>query len=119
MIILYPAKVLSADTPIPYLERIISISFKDERLDEVLKKIEKQGRFIFSYNADIIDKNKIVTNSFVNKTIREILDQLFNGSIQYKARGKYIILTKAQASSSDKDQKILSGYVVDEATGER
>lgn len=103
----------------PFLERIITVSVNQERIDEVLKKISQQGGFIFSYNPAVVDANKVVTYNFVNKTVREVLDQLFNGVIQYKVRGKYIILTRAETSSSKKEPQVYSGYVVDEATGER
>jgi hypothetical protein len=103
---------------IPFLERTITVTCNQERLEVALKKISQQGGFTFSYNSAIVDANKIVSYTFTNKTIREILDQLFNGTIQYKVRGKYVILTKAEISSV-KTPQIYSGYVLDEATGER
>jgi hypothetical protein len=105
--------------PTPLLERSITITFQDEKLETVLKKISQQGNFTFSYNPNVLDINRKISHSFTNKTIREILDFLFNGTLQYKTRGKYIILTKANTSSTKKTEQILSGYVVDEATGER
>ena len=107
-----------ADDPIPLLERTVTISLEQERLEVALKKISAQAGFTFSYNSNIIDANKIVSQNFAGKTVREVLDQIFGGSIQYKARGKYVILTKATADEA-KDQRILSGYVVDESTGKR
>jgi hypothetical protein len=107
-----------ADDPIPLLERTVTISLEQERLEVALKKISTQAGFTFSYNSNIIDANKIVSQNFAGKTVREILDQIFGGSIQYKARGKYVILTKASADEA-KDQRTLSGYVVDESTGKR
>lgn len=101
----------------PFLERTITISFNNERLDAALTRISQQAGFTFSYNPAIIETEKVVTYNFVNKTVREILDQLFNGTLQYKVRGKYIILTRIEQSS--KDIKVYSGYVIDEATGER
>ena len=106
---------LAAQTP--YLERSITIAFVDEPIDQVLKKISAKGGFTFSYSPAIIDQSKIVTFDFVNKTVRQILDQLFSGTVEYKQRGKYIILTRAEYSS--KEQGVYSGYVIDEATGER
>jgi hypothetical protein len=104
--------------PVPFLERTLTISFNQERVDDALKKLSKQGGFTFSYNSSIFETERVINHQFVNKTVREILDQMFNGSLQYKVRGKYLILTKAPVSSSKKEQ-VLTGYVVDEATGER
>ncbi len=107
----------SAQQGIPYLERVLTISFNNERLDAALKKVSQQGGFTFSYSPSILEADRIVNHSFVNKTVREILDQLFSGSVEYRVRGKYIILTKAVARS--KDTEVYSGYIIDEATGQR
>jgi hypothetical protein len=108
----------SYDDTIPLLERTISISFEQETLEAALKKISTQAGFTFSYRSNIIDGNKIVNQRFVGKTIREVLDEMFDGSIQYKARGRYVILTKAKDVEA-KDNRVLTGYVVDESTGKR
>ena len=103
----------------PLLERKISLSLNNERLDLSLKRIAAAGSFTFSYNPEILEADKIVNYNFIDKTIREILDEIFEGTVQYKARGKYIILTSAPSSSVKKEPAIVTGYVVDEATGER
>lgn len=92
----------SAYAQTPLLERKISVSLDQERLDLSLKKIAEAGGFTFSYNPVILDPGKLVTYTFINKTIREILDELFKGTVHYKTRGKYIILTQGQVSSVKK-----------------
>ena len=103
---------------VPLLERVISITLESERMDVALRKISQQGNFTFSYNPTVIDASRIVNGSFSGMTVREVLDELFKGSVQYKARGTYIILTKGQAKTST-DTETYSGYVVDESTGAR
>lgn len=102
----------------PYLERKITVSLKDESVESSLRKIAAAGGFVFSYNPDIFVQNTL-THEFVDRPVREILDELFQGTIQYKARGKYIILTAAQKTSARSEPAVVSGYVVDESTGER
>src|SRR5690349_24489324 len=63
----------------PLLERTITISFTQESLPSALKKIGDQGGFTFSYNSALVDGNRKISNQFVNKTVREILDELFGG----------------------------------------
>lgn len=111
-----PSRLFAQDTP--FLERVITISFQNERVDAALSRLAKQGGFTFSYSPTVVDVNRIITQQFNNKTIREVLDQLFNGTIQYKAKGKYLILTKAQISQQ-KEKQVYTGYVVDESTGEK
>ena len=113
-----PTEAHTPDEPIPFLERILTIAFEQERLDVVLKKISTQAGFTFSYNSKIIDGDRMITQSFREKSVREVLDQIFGGAVQYKARGKYVILTKAPPPDKQ-DQKVLTGYVVDEVTGKR
>jgi hypothetical protein len=103
---------------VPLLERTITVTLTDEKLDDALRKIGDAARLTFSYKSSLLDKNERVSYSFVNKSVREVLDQLFQGSIDYKERGKYIILVEAEKASS-KESSVLSGYVVDEATGKR
>lgn len=102
----------------PYLERKISLSLQQESVETSLKRISAAGGFVFSYSPAILEP-KTLTHNFVNKSIREILDEIFKGSVQYKARGKYIILTATPKSSLKKEPAIVTGYIVDEATGER
>lgn len=103
---------------VPLLERVISITIEAERVDVALQKISQQGNFTFSYNPSVIEASRIVNGSFHGMTVREILDELFQGAVQYKARGNYVILTKGQVSTST-NSRTFSGYVVDESTGAR
>lgn len=112
-----PTMASASDEPVPLLERIVNMSFERETLENALKKISAQAGFTFSYNSNIIDGNRIINRAFEKKTVREVLDEIFDGSIQYKARGKYVILIKAPAPQ-EKDHRI-TGYVVDESTGKR
>jgi len=113
LLLITGSTIYAADTPL--LERTITITLKQERTDNALKRISEQGGFVFSYNPAIVDVNKVVTFNFRAKTVREILDEMFAGAIDYKQRKNYIILTKRQS----KDANIVSGYVTDETTGER
>ena len=104
-----------AETPL--LERPITLSLYQDRMDIALKKISEQGGFTFSYSPSIVDVSRLVSATFTGNSVREVLDQLFQGAVQYKVRGNYIILTRAVASSAD--TRVYSGYVVDETTGQR
>ncbi len=109
--------VSRAEITDPFLERTISLSATNESLESVLRKIGDRAGFTFSYSSSLFDGNKLVSVSFTNKTVREALDELFKGTINYKVRGKHIILTKAPTAKSE--TQVWSGYVVDNQTGER
>ncbi|HYG18002.1 MAG TPA: STN and carboxypeptidase regulatory-like domain-containing protein [Ohtaekwangia sp.] len=109
---------VSAQSTAPLLERNVTLTLEREPLENALKKIGKEGGFNFSYNPAVVKVDKLLTYNFANKTIREILDEIFQGTVHYRVRGKYVILTRAENSSS-RENKALSGYVIDEATGKR
>lgn len=94
------------------LEKKITISLIDERLPEALVKISKEGGFSFSYNSSIISAEQTVTVYAFERSIRDVLDQLFKGSMQYSEKGKYIILKKV-ALAAKPSQFLVSGFVED------
>lgn len=106
----------------PPLERLLSISFENETISATLEKLEESGGFTFSYSPSIIDGGRQVSDTFANKSVREILDALFSGSIQYKQRGNYIILIRAPdppPRASSERVTIITGYVTNATSGER
>ncbi|MBT1712241.1 STN domain-containing protein [Fulvivirgaceae bacterium PWU5] len=106
-----------ADNPkTPLLERIVTLQCQNESIAEVLKKLGQQAGCTFSYSSSIIDVNRRVTQQFTKKTVRQVLDQVFVGGVQYRERRRYIIITALQTKLTDTRQ--ISGYIVDEATGE-
>lgn len=107
---------------VPPLEREISISFRGDKIDAVLSRISQEAKFTFSYSPSIFSANLVVNDSYENKSIREILNRLFGETINYKAKGNYIILTKAPPPprAEEVDNSItLSGYVFNGDTGEK
>lgn len=113
LLILTPCAVWSQES---LLERTITLSLHQERIDVALTKISQQAGFTFSYSPAVVDISRIVTHTFAGNTVREALEILFEGSLQYKVRGNYIILTKAVKAPAE---QVYSGYVIDEATGKR
>jgi hypothetical protein len=107
---------------VPPLERHITISFTNEKIDVVLSRLSQQGKFTFSYNPSILDASRSYNGTFTNKSVRELLNQLFGGTVQYKEKGNYIILTKAPAppqKASTIKALTISGYVINSETGEK
>jgi hypothetical protein len=100
---------------IPILERPISLKVTNERTTTVLDIIAKQGNFSFSYNSEILDGNNRISIWIIDKPVREVLNQIFKGSITFKATKNYIIFQKAELENS-KRSMILSGYVFDTET---
>ncbi len=93
---------------IPCLERNVSVNADNKTVLDVLHIIESQVGCNFSFNSSLIADGRKVTVHQNNKTVRQVLDKIFIGTLQYKERGGYIILTKAIPN------KVISGYVENE-----
>lgn len=111
------APTLYAQDAIPLLERRITISFSNEKTDEALKRIAAAGGFSFSYNPSLFDSETTFTGSFKNAPVRQILDHIFESTIEYRERSRHIILVKAKPTLKKKDEQTVKGYVTDESTG--
>ncbi len=97
---------------VPVLERKVTISAQNERIDVLLKRISQEAGCVFSYSSSAIDVSRTVSGNFTNRPLREVLEVIFEGEVQIKQKGVYVIL--APKPSSPKDV-VISGYVVDEA----
>ena len=109
------------------LDRRVSINTSHQRLDDVLSIISDKAGFSFSYNSNILKRDSLVSLSVNNKTIRQVLNQLFAGGYEYKESGNYIILrrtslqltTVTKTALAKEKTYTISGYVVNGETGER
>lgn len=119
LIMMLHSGTLLAQSSVPPLERIVSITLRQERLDHALSRISREGDFEFSYSSTAIDTDKIVSGEFVRRSVREILNSLLGERVKIKVKGNYIILTKNNIPSKPVSTIQLSGYVLNATTGEK
>ena len=109
------ASFTQAQVTLPPLERPISIEFGGESTKDALKLIENKGQFSFAYRTDLVDPTNHISRAYIDKTVREILDDIFQGTVSYHEKGNYIVLKN---SPKLKEEEIsLEGYVIDATTG--
>lgn len=101
----------------PPLERTITLDLSGHSTKETLKMIEDLGDLIFAYRSDVIESSNWLTRSYVNKTVREILDDIFQGKLHYKVKGNYVLLR--YSPKLDIHETIIEGYVSNLQTGEK
>ena len=87
-------------------------SAQNERIDNLLKRLSQEAGCVFSYSSSAIDVSRTFTGNFADRPLREVLEVVFDGKVQLKSKGVYVILTPKPASSKD---VTVSGYVVDES----
>lgn len=108
------------------LGRTVSIDVYRQQLDQVLEILSNKGNFYFSYNSNIIRRDSLVTLKVYNKTVKQVMDLLFAEGYEYRESGNYIILRKTPIklsmitthSASDEKIYFVSGYILDDQTGE-
>lgn len=110
-----------AQQTVPILERKISVSISDEKISSALTRIGQAGGFSFSYNSAILSQDKSITLSAINKSVRDVLYEIFLGSMNFKEKSNYLIMTQAPKPQVKNDLVVivLNGYVEDEKTGEK
>lgn len=81
----------------------INLKVSNEEISAVLTRVEKQTDFRFLFNSKLNDLKRKVTVSFINASIKEVLDQLFAGTnLTYKELDdKLIALRSTDPVESD------------------
>lgn len=109
------------------LSKRLSITVKQEPVHQVLDKMSKAGDFFFAYNGALFNQDSLVNLNVKNVPVRNVLDQMFNGKVDYKENEAYIILRYAVNHLTIEPENIttadnlylISGYVVDTQTGKK
>lgn len=107
------------------LNKNLSVNVTGQRLDDVLEIISNKGNFYFSYNSSIIKKDSLVSIAATNKSVKDILDQLFPVGYEYRESGNYLIIRRAPIKLTLVTTKavtenkfyVVTGYVLDDETG--
>ncbi|WP_440879565.1 TonB-dependent receptor domain-containing protein [Tenacibaculum sp. C7A-26P2] len=97
----------------------ITVKFNKITLKDALHKLEKKTiDRSFSYNNNLKELHKKINKSYKNKTLYEILNDLLKSEkLTYKKIGNTIIIY-AKSKKDKKKNKIISGYIFDEKSGE-
>ncbi|SHE85898.1 peptidase associated/transthyretin-like domain-containing protein [Pedobacter caeni] len=109
------------------LSKRLSFDIKQEKVSTVLAKMSKAGDFYFAYNGALFSQDSLVNLSVKNAPVRDVLDKIFNGKVDYKENSEYIILRYAVNHLTIEPENIttaenlymISGYVIDTQTGKK
>lgn len=109
------------------LSKGVTLNVKQERVSTVLQMMSKAGGFYFSYNGVLFKQDSLVSLNVKNVPIREVLDQIFEGKVDYKENAEYIILRyavnhftiEAEHIANGDNEYAISGYVIDTRTGNK
>ncbi|MCZ4242596.1 SusC/RagA family TonB-linked outer membrane protein [Pedobacter punctiformis] len=80
----------------------ISLNVKNERIDKVLKLIERQSKYHFVYSTNYLNTEKRLDLNVNNADLREVLNKLFNGEIKYSSTPSgMVMLSLSEENLSD------------------
>jgi hypothetical protein len=91
------------------LDKKITIEVRNETIISVLEKISSQTQIYFSYDASLIDAEKKIDASFSDKTVKEILDILFESKFNYRVLDDQIIITRPESETEKKKEPEITG----------
>ena len=74
------------------LEKKVKVKAENEHIEEVLKDLAKQGYLTFSYKSNIFNKEKTVTLTIKESTLREALEQILGRDYSYLESNDYVII---------------------------
>lgn len=98
------------------LNKTVSVNADRKPLAVVLDNIAMQGDFNFSYVKEFIHDDSLVTINVSNRSVKQVLDVLFQGNFQFREIGNQIII---QPGTSSKEKwYVVSGYIKDAVTGQ-
>jgi TonB-dependent starch-binding outer membrane protein SusC len=74
------------------LDRRVTLEIEKQEIKEVLARIESQIGVKFTYRTKLINARRIVSLSTYDLRLKELLDGLFEGSVEVSVIGKQVIL---------------------------
>ena len=79
----------------------LTMNYKNARVEEIIDAIEENTEFYFLYNKDMVDVDRKVDINVEQKSVNEVLDQVFNNTdISYSIRDRLILLIKKEIAKS-------------------
>jgi TonB-linked SusC/RagA family outer membrane protein len=93
-----------------------NVNIENESLSNALKLIERESGYFLFYNNKVINLEKVVSLNLTNKSVTEVLEELFEGTdVTYTIIGdKQIVLSKKSGETKlSQQQKNVSGKVTD------
>ncbi len=94
----------------------LSVSAKNETLESILKKIEKQSDFLFFYNLEEVNNRVKISLSKKDCSIKEIMDALSASTgITYTIKDRHIVLASPlnETAGTQQNTRKLKGKITD------
>lgn len=88
----------------------LTLDIQNSKIEDVLFQIEKQSNYVFLYNRDMVDVEKVTDIKVENESIEKVLNKLFQGSnVNFRIIDRQIVLSPEFSAQ----EKAVSGKVTD------
>ena len=100
----------------------LNLKLKNKTVREVFNEIEKNSEYIFLYNRETLDPERVVSINAKKETISDVLDKLFEGTDNtYKVSDRQVYISKAERQQQtviiaepEQQKKSIRGTIVDQ-----
>lgn len=121
----------SAPVSAQLTEKRITIEFSDQKLEKVLKTLASKAQFRLVYNSQIAKNASLVSGSFTNTRLKDVLDRILKTSnLSYEVINDQFVVVKTQSVAKEvpalapvmketpfiekRDGFVINGVVTDE-----
>lgn len=97
----------------------ISVNLKKTSIKQALQVIENNSNYLFLYNNDLIDVEKIVNVEAENENIEDVLNEVFKGeAVEYVIVDRQVIISPSdKIIAANVQQGQVTGVVTDQSGG--
>jgi hypothetical protein len=121
------ATISKAQTYRNNLSKLVTFNIKQQPVKNALQQLSTAGNFYFSFNGKLINQDSLISMNVKSLPLRDVLDQMFDGKVDYKESSEYIILRYAVNHFTIEPENIttadnlymISGYIIDTETGKK
>lgn len=85
------------------LNREISLHISNGTIYEALIEISKQTSYNFAYNAELIDGSSKISVRYVQESVSEVLDQIFENRFEYFIINNQIVLVEKSENKNNQN----------------
>lgn len=122
--LLLPAFILAfAVAPDTYAQNVspgekYNLIVSDQTLGAVLDQLSRTAGVTFSYNPDQIGINRKISLRITQKTLPEIMEQLFDsGTFDFRQKGNQIVIFSRNAKETDRPASSITENFINESSG--
>ena len=98
----------------------ITLKVENDKISDVLKKIEDKSEYYFLYSPKLIDVEKRVSINVQEESIKTILNTIFDENVKFEVYDRQIILTtgtdvNSKITTKEQQGNTITGTVTDKA----